>query len=103
MSFILRVKKLNYSYILLFIHSYSFPHTITNIVIVTFIVTFIDLMKELPITLILRPFNFDTLSTLTYDLISQAQFFQSSVPSLLIVCISLPAIVLINRQVDKGV
>jgi hypothetical protein len=36
-------------------------------------------------------------------LISQAQFFQSSVPSLLIVCISLPAIVLINRQVDKGV
>ena len=41
MSFILSVKMLNYSYILLFIHSYSFPHTITNIVIVTNIVSFI--------------------------------------------------------------
>ena len=67
------------------------------------LIVFIDISKELPLTLILRPFNFDTLSTLTYDLISQAQFFQSSVPSLLIVCISLPAIVLINKQVDKGV
>jgi len=67
------------------------------------LIVFIDISKELPLTLILRPFNFDTLSTLTYDLISQAQFFQSSVPSLLIICISLPAIVLINRQVDKGV
>ena len=67
------------------------------------LIVFIDISKELPLTLILRPFNFDTLSTLTYDLISQAQFFQSSVPSLLIVCVSLPAIVLINRQVEKGV
>jgi len=67
------------------------------------LIVFIDISKELPLTLILRPFNFDTLSTLTYDLISQAQFFQSSVPSLMIICISLPAIVLINRQVDKGV
>ena len=67
------------------------------------LIVFIDISKELPLTLILRPFNFDTLSTLTYDLISQAQFFQSSIPSLLIVCISLPAIFLINRQVDKGV
>ena len=67
------------------------------------LIVFIDISKELPLTLILRPFNFDTLSTLTYDLISQAQFFQSSIPSLLIVCISLPAIVFINRQVEKGV
>ena len=32
-----------------------------------FVVTFIDVMKELPITLILRPFNFDTLATQTYE------------------------------------
>ncbi len=66
------------------------------------LIVFIDISKELPLTLILRPFNFDTLSTLTYDLINQAQFYQSSIPSLLIICISLPAILLIKNQMDKG-
>ena len=67
------------------------------------ILLFVDIVKELPMTLILRPFNFDTLSTVTYDLISQAQFFQSSIPSLIIILISLPAILIINRQVNKGI
>ena len=35
--------------------------------VVAFILIFIDVMKELPITLILRPFNFDTLATQTYE------------------------------------
>ena len=67
--------------------------------LLTCLIVFIDIAKELPLTLILRPFNFDTLATLTYDLVNQAQFFQSSVPSLLIIFISLPAILIINRQV----
>ena len=67
--------------------------------LLTCLLVFIDITKELPLTLIVRPFNFDTLATLTYDLVNQAQFFQSSVPSLLIIFISLPAILLINRQV----
>ena len=66
------------------------------------LIVFIDISKELPITLILRPFNFDTLSTLTYDLVNQAQFYQSSIPSLIIIGISLPAILLIKNQMDKG-
>ena len=61
------------------------------------LIVFIDVAKELPLTLILRPFNFDTLATYTYDLINQAQFFQSSLPSLLIIVISFPAIYFINR------
>ena len=65
------------------------------------LIVFIDISKELPITLILRPFNFDTLSTLTYDLVNQAQFYQSSIPSLIIISISLPAILLIKNQMDK--
>ena len=62
------------------------------------LIVFIDIAKELPLTLILRPFNFDTLSTYTYDLINQAQFYQSSLPSLLIILISCPAIYFINRS-----
>ena len=67
------------------------------------LIVFIDISKELPLTLILRPFNFDTLATFTYDLINQAQFFQSSIPSLIIILISLPAILIINKQVNKGI
>ena len=70
-----------------------------NPLLLTFLIVFIDITKELPLTLILRPFNFDTLATLTYDLVNQAQFFQSSVPSLLIILTSLPAILIINRKV----
>ena len=69
--------------------------------LVASLIVFIDVSKELPLTLILRPFNFDTLATLTYDLITQSQFFQSSIPSLLIILISVPAILIINNQVDK--
>ena len=67
------------------------------------LIVFIDISKELPLTLILRPFNFDTLATFTYDLVNQAQFFQSSIPSLIIILISLPAIFIINKQVNKGI
>ena len=70
-------------------------------ILIACLIVFIDISKELPLTLILRPFNFDTLATLTYDLVSQAQFFQSSVPSLFIILISMPAILIINRQVIK--
>ena len=66
-------------------------------ILIAALIVFIDVAKELPLTLILRPFNFDTLATYTYDLINQAQFFQSSLPSLLIIAISFPAIYLINR------
>ena len=71
--------------------------------LITCMIVFIDIAKELPLTLILRPFNFDTLATLTYDLINQAQFFQSSVPSLIIILISVPAILIINKQVNKEI
>jgi iron(III) transport system permease protein len=69
--------------------------------LLTCLIVFIDIAKELPLTLILRPFNFDTLATLTYDLINQAQFFQSSLPSLLIIFISVPAILIINGQLNS--
>ena len=71
--------------------------------LLTSLILFIDISKELPLTLILRPFNFDTLATFTYDLINQAQFFQSALPSILIILISLPAIFIINREMGSDV
>ncbi len=59
---------------------------------------FVDTMKELPLTLILRPFNFETLSTKTFDLAKQAQIPESSVPALLIILVSLLPVIWLSRK-----
>ena len=60
---------------------------------------FVDTMKELPLTLILRPFNFETLSTKTFDLAQQAQIPESSIPALCIILVSLLPLIWLNRQI----
>ncbi len=64
------------------------------------LLVFIDIMKELPLTLILRPFNFETLSTRTYDLTSQAQIPESSVPALCIILMVILPVVWLNRKME---
>ncbi len=57
--------------------------------LVAFLLIFIDILKELPITLILRPFNYNTLSVLTYEYASSEQLAQAALPALLITIIGL--------------
>ncbi len=57
----------------------------------------IDVIKELPLTLILRPFNFETLSTLTYGLASIEELQQASWPSLFIVIGGLVPVLFLER------
>ncbi|WP_347862848.1 iron ABC transporter permease [Salimicrobium sp. PL1-032A] len=61
-------------------------------VISGFILSFIEILKELPLTLILRPFNFDTLSTKAYQYASDEQIQEAALPSLLIISLSALAI-----------
>jgi iron(III) transport system permease protein len=61
------------------------------------LLVFIDSVKELPATLTLRPFNFDTLATVTYNFVKDERLAEAALPSLLIVLISLPAIWLLAR------
>jgi iron(III) transport system permease protein len=66
------------------------------------LLVFIDSVKELPATLSLRPFNFDTLATMTYTLVKDERLAEAAWPSLAIVAISLPAIWLLARtEVDR--
>jgi iron(III) transport system permease protein len=65
------------------------------------ILIFIDVFKELPLTLILRPFNFDTLATLTYDLNKQAQIFNASVPALFIIIVTMIPIIFLNKKLER--
>lgn len=61
----------------------------------------IDIMKELPLTLILRPFNFETLATKAYIYAKDEMIQESAFPSLIIIIISFIAIYLIHRK-PKG-
>jgi|TARA_B100000780_G_scaffold163144_1_gene114070 iron(III) transport system permease protein len=71
--------------------------------ITAFIVTFIDLMKELPITLILRPFNFDTLATQTYEFAVEEMIPLSSVYSLMIILIGSILLMFLKNVINKQI
>lgn len=49
------------------------------------VLTFMEIVKELPLTLLLRPFNFETLATKAYQYASDEQIHQAAVPSIFIV------------------
>ena len=71
--------------------------------ITAFIVTFIDLMKELPITLILRPFNFDTLATQTYEFAVEEMIPLSSTYSLMIILIGSILLLFLKNIINKQI
>ena len=65
--------------------------------LIAFLLIFIDILKELPITLILRPFNYNTLSVLTFEYASSEQLAQAALPALLITIIGLLPLIFLNK------
>lgn len=65
------------------------------------ILVFVDCMKELPATLILRPFNFDTLATYVYQFASDEQLEQSALGALTIVAAGLLPVILLSRTMAR--
>ena len=66
-------------------------------IILTSILIFIEVIKELSATLILRPFNFDTLAIQVYEYASEEKIIESSVPSLMIVVLCIIGIIFISK------
>lgn len=66
------------------------------------LLVFVDAMKELPATLLLRPFNFDTLATHIYGLASLQEFDQAALGALTIVAVGLLPVLLLHRAVASG-
>jgi len=64
------------------------------------LIVFVDCMKELPATLLLRPFNFDTLATHVYQFASDEMIGQSALGSLVIVLSGLLPIILLSRTIS---
>jgi iron(III) transport system permease protein len=66
------------------------------------VVVFIDVAKELPLTLVLRPFDFRTLAVRAYELASDERIVESAMPSLFLVLIGIVTVVLMKRMLDTG-
>lgn len=66
------------------------------------LLVFVDAMKELPATLLLRPFNFETLATHVYSLAGIEQFENASPGALLIVLAGLLPLLLLHRTIATG-
>ncbi len=63
------------------------------------LLVFVDVMKELPATLVMRPFNFDTLATQAYTLASDERLAEASTASLAIVAVGLLPLIALSRQI----
>ncbi len=65
------------------------------------LMVFVDVMKELPATLVMRPFNFDTLATQTYTLAADERLAEASSAALAIVVVGLLPIIVLARQITR--
>jgi iron(III) transport system permease protein len=66
------------------------------------LLVFVDVVKELPATLTVRPFNFDTLAVITHQLASDERLGEAALPALTIVMIAFVPVLVLARAIAKG-
>ncbi|MFO7542461.1 MAG: iron ABC transporter permease [Thiobacillus sp.] len=66
------------------------------------LLVFVDVMKELPATIVLRPFNFETLATQVYILAADERLAEAATPSLAIVAVGLIPVMLLSRAIRRS-
>ena len=62
------------------------------------LLVFVDVLKELPATFALRPFNFDTLAIEAYNLAKDERLAEAAVPSLVIVAVGLLPLLYVSKR-----
>jgi iron(III) transport system permease protein len=65
------------------------------------LIVFVEVMKELPATLILRPFNFNTLAVRAYELASDERLADAALPAIAIVLAGLIPVILLTKKVSN--
>ncbi len=63
---------------------------------------FVDVMKELPATIVIRPFNFDTLAVRVYRYASDERLIEASAPALAILLVGLLPVILLSVQIARS-
>jgi iron(III) transport system permease protein len=66
------------------------------------LMVFVDVMKELPATFMMRPFNFDTLAVHAYNLASDERLSELAIPALTIVAVGVVPLVLLSRSLIRA-
>ena len=66
------------------------------------LLVFVDVMKELPATLIVRPFNFDTLAVRVYRLAADERLAEASTAALTIVAVGVVPVILLSRVIARS-
>lgn len=66
------------------------------------LLVFVDVLKELPATLVLRPFNFNTLAVRAFEMASDERLMDAALPSLAIVMIGLAPVIVLSRQMHSA-
>lgn len=62
------------------------------------LLVFVDTMKEMPATLLLRPFGWDTLAVRIYEMTSEGEWERAALPALTLVLISIPPVIILIRR-----
>jgi len=65
------------------------------------LLVFVEVLKELPATMILRPFNYDTLAVIAHNYASDERLGEAALPALLIALIALPPMIWIARRITR--
>ena len=71
-------------------------------ILTALLIVFVDVMKELPATLILRPFNFNTLAIRAFELASDERLADSSTAALMIVVVGLLPVILLSKSISSS-
>jgi len=66
------------------------------------LLVFVDVMKELPVTFVMRPFNFDTLAVQAYNLAADERLAEASTSALAIVAVSLLPLIILSRRMARS-
>lgn len=66
------------------------------------ILVFVDVMKELPATLVIRPFNFDTLAVQVYQYASDERLTEASAPALAIILVGLIPVIFLSLKITRS-
>ena len=66
------------------------------------LLVFVDVLKELPATLILRPFNFNTLAVRAYELANEERLAEAALPALAIVLAGIIPVIILSRAISRS-
>ena len=71
----------------------------TSSLLTALMLVFVDVMKELPATLVMRPFNFDTLAVRVYQYASDERLAEAAAPALTILLVGLLPVIVLSWQI----